>query len=99
MGQLSRAVNVTSLHLEILPEPSGCAGPLSPSAPAGPGKSPSELARLQVIAGAYGQTSVLLTLQLALFAILTGLNNKSKYSCRVADYINVAQLQLWQLPV
>jgi hypothetical protein len=98
LGQLSRAVNVTSLHLEILPEPSGCAGPLSPSAPAGPGKSPSELARLQVIAGAYGQTSVLLTLHLALFARLTVLN-KSKYSCRVVDYINVAQLQLWQLPV
>lgn len=49
LGQLSRAVNVTSLHLEILPESSaGAAGPLSPSAPAGPGKSPSELARLQV---------------------------------------------------
>lgn len=53
LGQLSRAVNVTSLHLEVLPESSSSSvAPLSPSAVAAaagsPGKSPSELARLQV---------------------------------------------------
>lgn len=53
LGQLARAVNVTSLHLQVLPESnSSSVSPLSPSAAAAaagsPGKSPSELARLQV---------------------------------------------------
>lgn len=48
LGQLSRAVNLTQLHLEVLPDSSSSA-PISPSATAagGPSKSPSELARLQ----------------------------------------------------
>lgn len=62
LGQLPRAVNVTNLHLEILPESSSSTSssvtPLSPSAAAaGLGKSPSELARLQV-GGSDGQGGI-----------------------------------------